>query len=95
MSKKLIKLLIIIILIPVLFYAGRLIIRAASLSVSETFDNPEEIASKSNMTICGGQIKLAEETWTTLSECNCNSLSGWYWYTTNDRSPDFYHLVPQ
>ena len=44
MSKKLIKLLIIIILIPVLFYAGRLIIRAASLSVSETFDNPEEIA---------------------------------------------------
>lgn len=86
MSKKLIKLLIIIILIPVLFYAGRLIIRAASLSVSETFDNPEEIASKSNMTICGGQIKLAEETWTTLSECNCNSLSGWYWYTTNDRS---------
>jgi hypothetical protein len=68
-----------------LFLTGYFLVRAASLSVTETFDNPEKIASKSNMTICGGQIKLAEETWTTLSECTCNALDGWYWYETNGR----------
>ena len=64
---------------------GYLAIRAASLNVTDTFDNPEKIASRSNMTICGGQVKLAEETWTTLTECNCNSVAGWYWYDTNGR----------
>ena len=59
--------------------------RAATLSVGDTFDNPEKIAERTNITICGGQIRLAEETWTTLTECNCNSLEGWYWYTTNGR----------
>lgn len=65
---------------------GYFIIRAASSSVSDTFDNPQYIASRSNTTICGGQIKLAESSWTTLTECNCNSVSGWYWFTTNGRS---------
>jgi hypothetical protein len=66
--------------------AGYLIIRAASLSVSDTFDTPQKIATKTNATVCGGQVKLAESSWTTLTECNCNAISGWYWYTTNGRS---------
>lgn len=61
-------------------------VRAATVSVSETFDNPEKITTFSNTTICGGQAKLAEETWTTLTECNCNSINGWYWYVTNGRA---------
>ncbi|HOM78423.1 MAG TPA: hypothetical protein PLT50_04445 [bacterium] len=61
-------------------------VRAATVSVSETFDNPEKIATFNNTTICDGQVKLAEETWTTLTECNCNSIDGWYWYVTNGRA---------
>lgn len=57
-----------------------------SETVSDTFDTEEKIASKSNTTVCGGQVKLAEETFTTITECNCNSLDGWYWFTTNGRS---------
>ena len=63
-----------------------IVVRAASLSVSDTFTNPQKIATKTNATVCGGQVKLAESTWTTLTECNCNSIPGWYWYTSNGRS---------
>jgi hypothetical protein len=66
--------------------AGYLIIRAASLSVSDTFTTPQYVATKTNATVCGGQVKLAESSWTTLTECNCNAVTGWYWYTTNTRS---------
>ena len=65
---------------------GYLIVRAAPDFISDTFTTPEKIASRTNLTVCGGQVKLAEETWTTITECNCNSISGWYWYTTNTRS---------
>jgi len=65
---------------------GYAIVRAASLSVSDTFDTPQKIATKTNATVCGGQVKLAESTWTMLTECNCNSIPGWYWYTSNGRS---------
>jgi hypothetical protein len=56
-----------------------------SETVTDTFDTEELIASKTNITVCGGQVKLAEETFTTITECNCNSLDGWYWYETNGR----------
>ncbi len=62
-----------------------LVARAVSLSVTEDFNDPEQIASKVDMTICNGQVLLSEATWSTLTECNCNSISGWYWYETNGR----------
>jgi hypothetical protein len=65
---------------------GYLIVRAAPDSISDTFTTEEKIASKTNLVFCGGQVKLVEESWTTITECNCDSLSGWYWYTTNGRS---------
>ena len=65
--------------------AGYLIVLAVS-PVTDTFTDAGKITSRTNLTICAGQIKLAESTWTTLNECNCNSLSGWYWATTNTRS---------
>ena len=60
-------------------------------SVTDYFDtnnpnsNPEYyIASKENLVVTGGQVKL-EEVWG-LNETTCNALSGWHWYTTNGRS---------
>ncbi len=85
-KKRLYKFVGIAIVIAIFLAGGFLLVRAASLLISETFNNPEKIASKTNVTICGGQVKLAESSWTTLTECNCNSLAGWYWYTTNGRS---------
>ncbi|HRN70995.1 MAG TPA: hypothetical protein PLS49_07495, partial [Candidatus Woesebacteria bacterium] len=40
----------------VVSFAGYFIAQAVSLSLSDPFDNPEKIASKNNMTICGGQV---------------------------------------
>ncbi len=65
---------------------GFLVVFANPDSVGDAFDTPEKIASRANLTLCSGQAKLAESTWTTLNECNCNSLEGWYWHTTNGRS---------
>ena len=62
-----------------------LIVLAVS-PVTDTFTDAGKITSRTNLTICAGQIKLAESAWTTLNECNCNSLAGWYWATTNGRS---------
>lgn len=84
--KKVYRLAIVFVVLSILLTGGFFLARASALFVTETYDNPEKIASKSNMTICGGQVKLSEATWSTLSECNCNSLAGWYWYTTNGRS---------
>ncbi len=84
-GRKLYISLISVALAGVALTAGYLAVRAASLSVTETFDNPEKISSFSDSSICGGQVKLSEETWSTLTECNCNSLDGWYWYSTNGR----------
>jgi len=63
---------------------GYLIVWAAPDFISDTFDDETKIASKENLVVTGGQVKLAE-IWT-LDETNCNALSGWYWYTTNSRS---------
>lgn len=62
---------------------GFLIVRASPDFVSDTFTDETKISSKTNLTVSGGQVKLA--IWT-LNETTCNALTGWAWFTTNTRS---------
>ena len=87
LNSKTIKILAVACFSIVAIVVGYFVVRASPDSVGDDFDfPPTKIDSfRPGLTICGGEVKLGEETFTGITECNCNSLEGWYWYDVNNR----------